>query len=72
MGRLRKNDELELEKRLEERKKFLEKKYKEDLELVEKCFYEEGQIKLYLWFKGYECALDTFNETLNEMFSLKD
>lgn len=66
MGRPRKDDELELEKRLEERKKFLEKKYKEDLELVEKCFYEENQIKQFLWFKGYECALDTLNEILDE------
>lgn len=72
MGRPRKDDNLELEKRLEERKKFLEKKYKEDLELVEKCFYEESQIKLYLWFKGYECALDTFNKELKEALSLKD
>ena len=72
MGRPRKDDELELEKRLEERRKFLERKYKEDLELVEKCFYEENQIKMFLWFKGYECAVDAFNEVLNEMFSLKD
>ena len=47
MGRPRKDDELELEKRLEERRKFLEKKYKEDLELVEKCFYEENQYNSY-------------------------
>lgn len=66
MGRPRKDDELELEKRLEERRKFLEKKYKEDLELVEKCFDEESQIKCFLWFKGYECALDTLNEILDE------
>lgn len=66
MGRPRKDDELELEKRLEERRKFLEKKYKEDLELVEKCFDEESQIKQFLWFKGYECALDTLNEILDE------
>lgn len=66
MGRPRKDDDLELEKRLEERRKFLEKKYKEDLELVEKCFYEENQIKMFLWFKGYECALDTLNEMLDE------
>ena len=66
MGRPRKDDDLGLEKRLEERKKFLEKKYKEDLELVEKCFYEENQIKHFLWFKGYECALDTLNEILDE------
>lgn len=66
MGRQRKDDGLELEKRLEERKKFLEKKYKEDLALVEKCFYEESQIKCFLWYKGYECALDTLNEILDE------
>ena len=66
MGRPRKDDDLELGKRLEERKKFLEKKYKEDLELVEKCFCEENQIKQFLWFKGYECALDTLNEILDE------
>lgn len=72
MGRPRKDDDLELEKRLEERRKFLEKKYKEDLELVEKCFYEENQIKQFLWFKGYEFALDTFNKELKEALSLKD
>lgn len=72
MGRPRKDDELELEKRLEERRKFLERKYKEDLELVEKCFYEENQIKQFLWFKGYEFALDTFNKELKEALSLKD
>ena len=66
MGRPRKDVDLELEKRLEERRKFLERKYKEDLELVEKCFYEENQIKQFLWFKGYECALDTLNEMLDE------
>lgn len=66
MGRPRKDDELELEKRLEERRKFLERKYKEDLELVERCFSEENQIKQFLWFKGYECALDTLNEILDE------
>ena len=72
MGRPRKDDELELEKRLEEKRKFLEKKYKEDLELVEKCFCEDSQIKQFLWFKGYEFALDTFNKELKETLSLKD
>lgn len=71
MGRPRKEDDLELEKRLEEKRKFLEKKYKEDLELVEKCFCEESQIKQFLWFKGYEFALDTFNKELEDALSLK-
>lgn len=66
MGRPKKDDDLELNRRLELRKKYLEKKYKEDLELVEKCFYEENQIKQFLWFKGCECALDTLNEILDE------
>lgn len=72
MGRPRKEDGLALQKSLEERRKFLEKKYKEDLELVEKCFYEENQIKQFLWFKGYEFALDTFNKELEDALSLKD
>lgn len=72
MGRPRKDDDLELKKRLEEKRKVLEKKYKEDLELVEKCFCEDSKVKQFLWFKGYEFALDTFNKELKEALSLKD
>lgn len=71
MGRPRKDDGLVLQMSLEEKRKFLEKKYKEDLELVEKCFCEESQIKQFLWFKGYEFALDTFNKELEDALSLK-
>ncbi len=72
MGRPRKDDDLYSKEHLENQREVLEKKYKEDLELVERCFSEENKIKMFLWFKGYEFALDTFNEALNEMFSLKD
>lgn len=72
MGRPRKDDDLCLKERLENKRKVLEKKYKEDLELVERCFSEENQIKQFLWFKGYEFALDTFNKELKEALSLKD
>lgn len=37
MGRPRKDNELYTEERLENKRKVLEKKYKEDLELVERC-----------------------------------
>ena len=71
MGRPRKDDELYTEERLENKRKVLEKKYKEDLELVERCFSEENKIKKFLWFKGYEFALDTFNKELEKALSLK-
>ena len=66
MGRPKKDDNLELERKLELRKKHLEQKYKEDLTLAEKCFIKDNDIRCFLWFKGYECALDTLNEILDE------
>lgn len=66
MGRPRKDDDLELERKLKLRKKHLEQKYKEDLALAERCFIKDCDIKCFLWFKGYECALDTLNEILDE------
>lgn len=72
MGRPKKEDGLTLEEHLKERRKFLEEKYKEDLELVEKCFCEDSQVKQFLWFKGYEFALDTFNKELEKALSLKN
>lgn len=66
MGRPKKDYDLEVDRKFDLRKKYLEQKYEEDLELAEKCFDKDADIKCFLWFKGYECALDTLNEILDE------
>ena len=58
MGRKLKIETVEIEAFSKERVKMFEKHFKEDLELAEKCFVKEKDIRFYLWGKGFEFALE--------------
>lgn len=58
MGRKPNSETVEIEAFNKERVKMFEKHFKEDLEIAEKCFVKEKDIRFFLWGKGFEFALE--------------
>ena len=64
MGRKLKMETVEIEACSKRRVKMFEKHFKEDLELAEKCFVKEKDIRFYLWGKGFEFALELLEKEI--------